>query len=104
MRPFSLFDAAPTVGSEHKTRVPGLCLACLFIVCSSASHAPAQELLFDGTAFDSESGEVLLTAGEHHYAEVVADDWHLESELRVVFELTSAQGFTRTSEHRIEIN
>ena len=93
--------------SPDRTVLPGdsgLRLACLFIVCSLATQAPAHELRFDGTALNSESGEVLLTAGEHHYAEVVADDLHLDAELRVVFELTSAQGFTRTSEHRIGVN
>lgn len=85
--------------------VPGLLLACIFMICHLAPHAASQELLFDGTAFNIESGEVLLTPGESHHVEVVIpENLRIDSELRVVFELTSAVGFTRSSESRMGVN
>ena len=85
--------------------MPGSLLACIFILWNLAPHAASQELLFDGTAFDSKSGEVLLTPGKCHYAEVVVPDNEIiDSELRVVFELTSAVGFTRSSESSLGDN
>ena len=78
--------------------VPVSLLACIVFICHLAPHAASQELLFDGTAFNIESGEVLLTPGECHYAEVVIpDNVIIDSELRVVCELKSSHGFERKS-------
>jgi hypothetical protein len=105
--PDSLFDL------RCHRRVPGSLLACVFIICHLAPHAASQELLFDGTTFESESGEVLLTPGECHYAEVVIpNDVRIDSELRVVvklrsshgYELTSSLGITRSSESSLGDN
>ena len=95
---FGILNPDSLVDLRCNRRVPVSLLASVFILCHLAPHAASQELLFDGTTFDSESGEVLLTPGECHYAEVVIpNDVRIDSELRVVVELRSSHGFELTS-------
>jgi len=73
----------------------------ILLSCYPAPDAVSQELLIDGETYQSESGEFLVTPGEGHTAEVVLPEHvQFDSELRAVFELTSALGVTRSSEIR----